>query len=86
MDSASTSSELIPETGSIADSDIRDVDLVLPAETAPAQVTEVSVLRSVEAPPAIDVGQALTMDNVIPTLLCATYINVCACAACGLYI
>ena len=74
MDSASTSSELISETGLIADSDIWVVDLVSAAETAPAQVTEVSTLGSVQARPAIDTGQALTMDNVIPAPLCATYI------------
>ena len=43
MDSASTSSDLISETGLITYSDIRDVDLILAAVTAPAQVTEVSV-------------------------------------------
>ena len=37
-DSASTSSDLISETGSIANSDIRDVDFELAAVTAPAQV------------------------------------------------
>ena len=56
MDSASTSSELISETGSIADSDIRDVNLDSAAVTAPAQVIEVSVQGSFEAPPAIDAG------------------------------
>ena len=50
------------------------MDPVSAAVTAPAQVTEVSVLGSVEVPPAIDAGQALTMDNVIPPALCATYI------------
>ena len=58
MDSASTSSELISKTGWIADSDIRDVDLDSAAVTAPAQVIEISVQGSVEAPPAIDAGQA----------------------------
>ena len=43
--------------------------------TAPAQVIEVSVQGSVEALPAIGVGQALIMDNVIPAPLCATYIT-----------
>ena len=56
MDSASTSSDLIPDTGSIVDSDITDVDLELAAVTAPAQVIEVSVHQgTVVAPPAIDV-------------------------------
>ena len=41
------------------------------AVTAPAQVMEVSV----EAPPAIDAGQAMTMDNVIPARLCTRYIT-----------
>ena len=41
MDSESTSSELLSETGSIADSDLRDVDLELAAVTAPTQVVEV---------------------------------------------
>ena len=72
MDSASISSELISETGSIADSDIRDVDPVSAAEAAPAQVTDVSVLGSVEVPPAIVAGQALTMDN---GYVCTTYIT-----------
>ena len=76
MDSASTSSDLISETGSIADSDLRDLDLELAAVTAPAQVIEVSVHQgSVEAPPAIDAGQALTIDNVIPAPLCSTLIT-----------
>ena len=43
MDSASTRLDLFSETGSIADSDLRDVDLELAAVTAPAQVIEVSV-------------------------------------------
>ena len=78
MDSASTSSELISETGSIADSDIRDVDLELAAVTAPAQVTEVSVHQgSVEAQPGIDAVQAPTMDNLVPAPLCTTLI-ICA--------
>ena len=55
------SSELISETGSIADSDLRDVDLELAAVTAPAQVVEVSVHQgSVEEPIAIDASQTLT--------------------------
>ena len=76
MDSASTSSELISETGSIADSDLRDVDLELAAVTAPAQEVEVPVHQgSVKEPPAFDAGQARTMDNVIPVPLCATLIT-----------
>ena len=75
MDSASTSLELIAETGWIADSDIRDLYLDSAAVTAPAQVIDVSVQGSVEAPPAIDVGQALTTDNVIPTPQCETLIT-----------
>ena len=70
LDSASTSLELISETGWIAGLDIQDVDLVSAAVTAPPQVTEVSVLGSVKAVPTIDEDQSLTMDNVI--LLWAT--------------
>ena len=56
MDSASTSSDLIPDTGLIADLDIKDVDLELAGVTAPAQGIEVSVHQgSVVASPAIDV-------------------------------
>ena len=48
------------------------MDLELAAVTAPAQVIEVLVHQgSVEEPPAIDAGQASTMDNVIPAPLCA---------------
>ena len=75
MDSSSTSSELISETGSIADSDIRDVDLDSAAVIAPAQFQEVSVQDPVEEPPAIDAGQAPTMDNLVPTPQCATFIT-----------
>ena len=75
IDSASTSSELTSETGSIADSDIRDVDPDSAAVTALAQVIKASVQGSVEAPPTIDAGQAPTMDNVIPAPLCATLIT-----------
>ena len=77
MDSASTSSELLSETGSIADSDLRDVDLELAAVTAHALVVEVSVheTSSVEESPAIDAGQALTMDNVTTVPLCAQFIT-----------
>ena len=65
MDSASTSSELHSDTGSIADSDLREVDLELDAATAPTQVVEVSINQSsVKESPAIVAGQALTMDIV----------------------
>ena len=65
MDSASTSLELHLDTGSIADSDIREVDLELAAATAPTEVVTVSVHQSlVEEPPAIVEGQAPTMDIV----------------------
>ena len=49
MDSASTSPDLISETGSIANSDLREVDLELAAVTDPTQVVEVSV-HSVHSP------------------------------------
>ena len=76
MDSVSTSSELISETGLIAGSDIRDVDLDSAAVTAHSQVIEVSVHQgSVKAPPAIHAGQAPTMDTVIPAPQCATLIT-----------
>ena len=76
MDSASTSSDLISDTGLIADSDIRDVDLEFSAVTAPAQVIAVSIHQgSVKALPAIDVGQPRTMDNVIPVPLCPILIT-----------
>ena len=66
MDSASTSSESLLETGSIADSDLRDVDLELAVATAPTQVVQVSIHQSsVKESPAIDAGQAPTMVNVI---------------------
>ena len=61
MDSASTSSELLSETGSIADSDLRDVDQELAAATASTQVVEVPIHQSsVEQSPAIDGGPAPT--------------------------
>ena len=76
MDSASTNSELHPDMGSIADSDIREVDLELAAATAPAQVVTVSVHQSlVKEPPAIVKGQATTMDIVTPLPLCAQLIT-----------
>ena len=50
---------------------LRDVDLDSAAVAAPvAQVVEVSLHGSVEAPPAIDAGQAPAMDNVIPVAQC----------------
>ena len=71
----STSSDLYSVTGSIADSDLRDMDLVLAAVTAPTQASRSSSwsARSVEEPPAIDVSRAPTMDNVIPVVLCALF-------------
>ena len=76
MDSASTSSELHSDTGSFADSDIREVDLELAAATAPTQVVEVSIHQSlVEEPPAIVEGQASTMDIVTSMRLCAQLIT-----------
>ena len=77
MDSASTSSELLSETGSIADPDLRDVDFDLAAVIALTQVVEVSVhsAGSVEDPPAVDASQAKTMDNVITMPLCTELIN-----------
>ena len=86
MDSASTSSELLSETGSIADSDFTEVDLGLAAVTAPTQVVEVSVHSEGSVEAAIDASQAPTMDNVFPVPLCAELINLCACATSGLYI
>ena len=74
MDSVSTSSEFISDTGSIADSDIRDVDLDSAAVTAPAQVIEVSVEAPVKALPSIDAVQAPTMDSSVPAPQCATLI------------
>ena len=65
MNSASTSLELHSDTGSIADSDIREVDLELAAATALTQIVTISVHQSlVEEPPPIVEGQALTMDIV----------------------
>ena len=76
VDSASSSLDFISETGSISDSDLRDVDLELAAVTAPAQVIEASVPSgSVGVLPTIDAGHAPTLDNVIPVLLCATLIT-----------
>ena len=75
MDSASTSSELHSDTGSIADSDLREVDLELSAATVPTQVVEVSIHQSsVEEFPAIVAGQALTMD-IVTVPLCAQLIT-----------
>ena len=75
MDSVSTSSELISETCPIADSDIRDVDLDSADVTAHSLVIEVSVHQGpVKALPAIDGGQAPTMDNLVPAPQCATLI------------
>ena len=52
------------------------MDLELAAATAPTQVVEVSIHQSsVEQSPAIDAGQAPTMDNVITMPLCAQLIT-----------
>ena len=76
MDLACTSSELSSDTESIADSNLREVDLELAAATAPTQVVEVSIHQSlVEESPAIVAGQALTMDIVATVLLCAQSIT-----------
>ena len=59
---------IIPETGDCCFG-YRDVDLDSATVTAPSQVIEVSVHQApVEAPPAIDEGQAPTMDtcNLLP--------------------
>ena len=53
IDSASTSSKLISETGSIADLDIQDIDLDSSAVTAPDQVLEVPDQGSVKARPPL---------------------------------
>ena len=64
------------ETGWIADSDIKDVDIDFAAVTAHSQVMELSVHQGpFEAPPSIDAGQALTMDNLVPTPQFATLIT-----------
>ena len=64
------------ETGSIADSDTKDVDLDFAAVTAHSQVMELSVhQRPFEAPPSLDEGQAPTMDNLVPAPQCATLIT-----------
>ena len=72
MDSATTSSECL-DTGSIADSDLRDVDLDLAAATAPTQVFVHQ--SSVEESPTIVAGQAPTMDIVTTVPLCAKLIT-----------
>ena len=46
-----------------------------PCVIAPALFKEVSVQGPDEAPPAIDAGQAPTMDNLVPTPQCATFIT-----------
>ena len=64
MESASTSSDLLSDNRSIADLDIREVDLELAAASAPTQVAEVSIHESSVVEPAIMTGQAPTMDIV----------------------
>ena len=67
---------ILSETGSLADSDIRDIDLHSSAVTGLSQDIEVSVHQGpVEVLPAIDAGQAPTMDNFVPGLQCATLIT-----------
>ena len=68
MDFASTSSKLISETGSLADLDIRDVDLDSANVEEHSQIMKVSVHQGpVEVTSAIiDAGRALTMDNLVP--------------------
>ena len=62
MDSASTSSERISETGSLADLDIKDVDLVSAIVKAHWQATEVSVHQGpAEVTSAIDAGPTPTI-------------------------
>ena len=70
MDSASTSSDLLSDNGSIADSDIREVDLELAAASAPTEVVEVSIHESSVREPAIMTGQAPTLDIVSTVPLC----------------
>ena len=73
MDSASTSSKLISESGWLADLDIRDVVLDSANVEAHSQVMEVSVHQGpVEATSAIiDAGRALTVENLVPAPQCA---------------
>ena len=73
-ESASTSSVLISEASSLADSDIRDVDLHSVNVEALSQLVEVSVHQGpVEATSAIvDAGQALTTDVLVSAPQCTT--------------
>ena len=76
VDYASTSSELHSDTGSVADSDLREVDLELAAATAPTHVVEVSIHQIwVQESPAIVAGQAPTMDIVTTMPLCTQLIT-----------
>ena len=75
MDSASTSSDLLSDNGSIADSDIREVDLELAASSAPTQVVEVSIHQSFVEEPAIMTCQAPTMDIMSTVPLCGVLIS-----------
>ena len=75
MESASTSSDLLSDNGSIADLDIREVDLELAAASAPTQVAEVSIHESSVVEPAIMTGQAPTMDIVSTVPLCGVLIS-----------
>ena len=78
MESASTSSDLLSDNRSIADLDIREVDLELAAASAPTQVAEVSIHESSVVEPAIMTGQAPTMDIVSTVPLCGVLIQTSA--------
>ena len=75
MDSASTSLGFTIDTGSIADSNIREVDLELAAATAPTQAVEVSIHQSFAEEPAITTCRAPTMDIVSTVPLCGVLIS-----------
>ena len=76
MDSASTSLELHSEPGSIADSELGEVDLELAATTANTLEVQVSIHQSlVEEPPTIIACQAPTMDIVTTVPQCAQFIS-----------
>ena len=68
-------SDLQLDTGSIADSNIREVDLELAAVTAPTQAVEVSIHQSFVEEPAIMTCRAPTMDIVSTVPLCGVLIS-----------
>ena len=74
MESASTSSGLISEVSSLADSDIRDVDLDSVNVKAHSHFVEASVHQGpVDATSAlVESGQAPTMDNLVSAQQCTT--------------